>query len=72
MAAVYEYDKISVTAFYSNRRIDANLSGDGEITSFKTDGLHRTPLEIDKKKNTREQVVGGEISTSGKKGYGSV
>lgn len=62
MAAVYEYDKISVTAFYSNRRIDANLSGDGKITSFKTDGLHRTPLEIDKKKNTREQVVGGNIN----------
>lgn len=61
-AAVAEMGKFSITAFYSNKRIDANLSDEGNITSFKTDGLHRTPLEIEKKKNTREQVAGGNIN----------
>ena len=52
----------TVTTFYSNKRIDANLSDEGMITSFKTDGLHRTPAEIEKKKNTREQVTGANIN----------
>ena len=61
-AAVAEFGNFSVTGFYSNKKIDANLSDDGDITSFKVDGLHRTPLEIEKKKNTREQVAGGNIN----------
>lgn len=62
VAAVAEIGNFSVTGFYSNKRIDANLSDEGDITSFKVDGLHRTPLEIEKKKNTREQVTGGNIN----------
>lgn len=61
-AAVAEMGNFSITAFYSNKRIDANLSDEGDITSFKTDGLHRTPSEIEKKKNIREQVAGGNIN----------
>lgn len=55
-------DFFSITAFYSNKKIDANLSNEGHITSFKEDGLHRTPLEIEKKKNTREQVTGANVN----------
>ncbi len=61
-AAVTEMGDFSVTAFYSNKRIDANLSDEGYITSFKEDGLHRTPLEIEKKKNARAQVAGGNVN----------
>jgi hypothetical protein len=61
-AAMFEFNNVSLTAFYSNRLIDTNISDSGEITSFKTDGLHRTPLEISKKKNTREQVIGTNIN----------
>jgi hypothetical protein len=63
-ATVVEAGNFAFTAFYSNKRIDANLSGDGNITSFKTDGLHRTPSELseDKRKNTREQVTGGNVN----------
>ena len=61
-AAVFEFGDISFTAFYSNRRIDTNLNDEGEITSFKMDGLHRTPLEMEKRKNTREQVGGANIN----------
>ena len=48
-AAMFEFNNVSLTAFYSNRLIDTNISDSGEITSFNTDGLHRTPLEISKK-----------------------
>lgn len=61
-SAVYGIGNIAITAFYSNRNIDANLSSDDEITSFKTDGYHRTPSEIDKKKNVREQVAGANVN----------
>ncbi|HBG56859.1 helix-hairpin-helix domain-containing protein [Proteiniphilum sp. UBA1028] len=61
-AAVAGIGDFTITAFYSLKGIDANLSEEGTITSFKTDGLHRTPLEIAKKRNTREQVTGGNIN----------
>lgn len=61
-AAVYVFGDFSLSAFYSNKLIDANLSNEGHITSFKVDGLHRTKLEIEKKKNSREQVTGGNIN----------
>src|SRR5690554_6135730 len=61
-AAVTEIDNFSLTTFYSNHRIDANLNDEGEITSFKVDGLHRTPLEMEKRKNTREQVGGANVN----------
>ena len=61
-AALFELGNITLTTFYSNNLIDANISKAGEITSFKVDGLHRTPLEMSKKRNTREQVVGTNIN----------
>ncbi len=62
VAAVFQTGKITVTPFYSNKRFDANLSSDGAITSFKTDGYHRTPSEMEKKNNAREQVTGININ----------
>lgn len=53
---------VTISPFYSISKIDANISNDGSITSLKTDGLHRTLLEISKKRNTREQVIGTNIN----------
>ena len=53
---------IHLTAFYSNKRIDTNLSATNQITSFDTDGYHRTLAEIARKKNSREQVAGANIN----------
>lgn len=61
-AAVFQIDNVNITTFYSNKKFDANLSGDGEITSFKTDGYHRTLSEMEKKNNSREQVTGVNIN----------
>ena len=61
-SAVAQFGNFSVTSFYSNKKIDANLSSNGHITSFKTDGYHRTPLEREKKRNVREQVMGGNVN----------
>lgn len=61
-AAVVGMQNITVTAFYSNKRIDANLSAEGEITSLKTDGYHRVLLDMEKKRNTREQVMGVNVN----------
>lgn len=47
--------------FFSSRKKDATTN-EGFITSFKTDGLHRTKAEIEKKNNIRECVIGGNIS----------
>ena len=56
------YDHLTLTAFYSYRGVDANINAAGEITSFKTNGIRRTLLDISKKNNTREQVVGANVN----------
>lgn len=61
-AAVFDFGRFSLTAFYSNKSIDTNISDEGYITSFKVDGLHRTKSEIEKKKNSSEQVTGANLN----------
>lgn len=61
-ATVVRLHNVDITAFYSNRLIDANVSSEEEITSFKTDGYHRVPLDFKKRNNTREQVMGANVN----------
>ena len=61
-AGVINIKNIDITMFYSFKSIDANVSSDGEITSFKTDGYHRVPLDMTKRNNTKEQVMGANIN----------
>ncbi|MGV8962068.1 MAG: ComEA family DNA-binding protein [Candidatus Saccharimonadaceae bacterium] len=61
-AAVVNIKNVDVTMFYSNKLIDCNISSDQEITSFKTDGYHRVPLDWTKRNNTREQVMGANVN----------
>ena len=51
-----------VTAFVSHRTMDATLNKDLLITSLKTDGLHRTPLEYSKRENIRNTLYGGNLT----------
>jgi hypothetical protein len=66
-AASYEFGKVTVDAFYSNRKLDAtviqndSINDDFLITSFAQDGNHRTPNEIDKKNAIRNEIIGGHV-----------
>ena len=60
LASTVSIGKIDISAFYSNRHTDATVS-EQTITSFKTDGLHRTVGDVDKKGNIRIQTAGGNI-----------
>ena len=60
LASTVSLGKIEISAFYSNRNADATV-GEQTITSFKTDGLHRTVGDVDKKGNIRIQTAGGNI-----------
>ena len=53
--------KLYSAVFGSWRQADATLKGE-KITSFKTDGLHRTTQEIEKKKNYTEKLGGLNLS----------
>jgi len=52
-----------LSVFCSSKRCDTNLEpdslGNNQITSFRTDGLHRTSSEIVDEKNVNETVFGG-------------
>lgn len=59
-AATIKRGKFDISAFYSNKMIDADTA-DGEFTSIKIDGLHRTFSELEKKNTVNEQVLGANI-----------
>ena len=54
---------VKISLFYSDKYKDANLDRDSTnqavITSFRTDGLHRTISEASDERDVREQVFGG-------------
>ncbi len=61
-AAALRYRNFRFTAFASWRDADATMLNDSSgISSLKTDGLHRTPLEYGKKGNTKVTDLGGNI-----------
>ncbi|WP_080902719.1 helix-hairpin-helix domain-containing protein [Parabacteroides sp. Marseille-P3160] len=53
--------KLDFSLFYSFRGMDATVNGDNEITSLKTDGIHRVPLDIEKKNRFTMHTMGGNI-----------
>ena len=61
-ATVKLWSGIEATAFVSHRPVDATLDKNLLITSLKTDGLHRTPLEYSKHGNVRNTLYGGNLA----------
>ncbi|WP_266202900.1 ComEA family DNA-binding protein [Pontibacter kalidii] len=65
-AVTYSLGKVDVTAFYSNKLVDANLQAQPDtldteqqfFTGIQTTGFHRTPTELANKDAVREQVYG--------------
>lgn len=53
---------LDVTAFVSYRGIDATLNSDKQtVSTIVKTGYHRTPTEMDKKNNTSQTLLGGNI-----------
>ena len=59
-AATMAWRAWQLTAFASYRRLDATLDG-ASISSLKSDGYHRTPLEQARKGNTRGNLFGAHL-----------
>jgi len=61
---------LDLTAFVSQKRVDASIFSDTldqevgleNFTSFKTDGFHRTPSEIEKERNLQQETVGARLA----------
>ena len=50
-----------MTAFASHQAIDATLNNDGSARTLLYSGYHRTPTELEKKRNTQETDLGASI-----------
>jgi hypothetical protein len=61
VAAAVAWKHITLTAFYSNRRLDA-ISTPEKITSIQKTGLHRTQTEAERRKTARLQAAGVNAS----------
>lgn len=59
LAATWAHGGWAWSAFTSYRKADANLDTAGRVTSLKTDGYHRTPLERSKRRNLGVVAAGG-------------
>ena len=64
IALSYKVGKTDISVFYSYNDQDANLNDSLLITSFKTDGYHRTPLEMTKKNNITDELIGTHFDYS--------
>jgi hypothetical protein len=60
IASTVTIDKWDISAFYSHRNKDATVSESG-ITSFKSDGMHRTAGDMDKRYNIDIKTYGGNV-----------
>lgn len=60
IAATLTWHSWQFTAFASYRHLDATLDG-VSISNLKTDGYHRTPLELARRGNTRGNLFGAHI-----------
>ena len=60
VASTVSLMKIEISAFYSNRKADA-IADESTISSFKTDGIHRTEGDLEKKNKITIQTFGGNI-----------
>ncbi len=61
LAATWERSGWAWTLFASYRKLDANLNDSGQVTSLKTDGYHRTPLERSKRRNLGATAGGAVV-----------
>lgn len=61
LGTTFAFKDWEVTTFLSCKKIDVNING-STITSFKTDGLHRTENEISKRLNATEKVIGCNLA----------
>lgn len=62
--------KIELTLFGSHRGIDATLSKDKKtITTILTSNYHRTVVEMEKKNDAKETMIGGHVTYDTKRGF---
>lgn len=77
VAGRVSYGRWTFTGFASYRRLDGRLEN-GKVTSFKTDGLHRTFTELERRRIAGCTVAGGHAAwseggwTLGAGGYGAL
>jgi len=73
-AATVGLGKFDITAFYSNRKVDANVVPSDSVamiedmvTTLQETGYHRTPAELADKGANRETAAGGHITYNGQR-----
>ncbi|MDR0733535.1 MAG: helix-hairpin-helix domain-containing protein [Dysgonamonadaceae bacterium] len=61
IAAVLKFNHLQLALFYSHRKRDANADS-AVIRSFKTDGYHRIPSDVDKRGTVAVNMGGARVS----------
>lgn len=58
--ATLVFGKTETSVFYSYRKLDGTVE-ENEIRSFKTDGLHRTERDMERRRNIPMHTAGGNV-----------
>jgi hypothetical protein len=61
VAATVAIKNIDVSLFYSRRRLDAAITDSSSVSSIQTNGLHRLPRELEKRRVLPMNTFGGNI-----------
>ncbi len=60
-AVTMHLKEVSLSAFYSHRKLDATLNDDGSVKTIRTNGYHRTLGELTMKHKLTAQTLGGNL-----------
>lgn len=61
LATTIKLMDLELSAFYSHRNLDGKVVN-GVLTSIKKDGLHKLPIDFERKNTATIQLVGGNIN----------
>lgn len=59
--------RLSLSALWSYRDVDATLNADGSVSSVLTSAYHRTEKDMEKKHNTRQMTTAVHLSCEGQR-----
>ncbi len=60
-------DMFNIACFVSRRKMDAKIDTAGQIASIYDEGYHRTAVELDRKNNIAETIIGGRAGISNRR-----
>lgn len=66
IATAWQWKGTTLTSWLSHRKLDATLNDNGDVSTIRNTGLHRTMSELNSKGNLQSTVAGADVTWRGR------